>query len=521
MYPTKKLLHDAEEDFYKAWDESAKLIKKKGESYKFPERRGESHVLYDYAERVRQILLNLGFDEVIHKPFWEDTHVKLQYGPEAPAILDRLYYAASLPRPDIGISKEKEAELKKLGNIDVKVLKDIFKDYKRGEIDPGDLFEELITKLKIDTSIAAKIISLFPEMESLQPISSNMTLLSHFTTAWFPTIANMLKRSDLPLQLFTNGWRFRREQKEDSTHLKAHYNTSIVVVDKDLSIEDAESITRKVMSALGFDNVKLIYKKHNPIYYAPGTNFEVFTEGPNGKLIEVADGGLYSPISLAKYGIPYSVFNLGPSLHRTVMIKEGFSDVRHFTYPHEYEAAKLTDSELANMLYYDVVPISKDGHKLADIIEDAAKNNRDKTAPVSVTAYEGTFMTKTIKVEVFEPDNDAKLLGKAALNKVYVHNGSVYGLPDEDFNEKVKDIREKGVKTNISFLQGVIYAFVKALEEGINEDKKNVELRVRMAKRPSELNIGVKGAAKYYITSNKTLLQLKGPVFIGLKAEIK
>ncbi|PIU63471.1 O-phosphoserine--tRNA ligase [archaeon CG07_land_8_20_14_0_80_38_8] len=522
MYPVGILKKEAEEDFYKAWNNSKKLIPLKGLNYEFPKRRGESHILYDYEEKFRQILLNMGFDELILKPFWEDVHVKMQYGPEAPAILDRVYYTASIPRPDIGISKDREKDIKKISKkATIKVLKNIFRDYKMGKIDPGDLMEELVVKLKINSSEAGKILSLFPEMEALKPVPSNNTLLSHFTTAWFPTLASMVKNKNLPVQLFTTGWRFRREQKEDATHLKAHYNSSIVIMNKELSLEDAENITRKVMSALGFPEVKIVYKEHNAVYYAPGTDFEVFAETSGGKMLEVADGGLYSPISLAKYGIPYSVFNLGPSLHRTVMIKEGYNDVRNFTYPYEYENIELTDKELAGMIHYDSEPSTEEARMLAEILEKKAIENRGKKGPVSVKVFDDEFMNKKVVVEFFEPDKDETLLGSAALNKVIVYNGNVYGLPDKGLNEEAVLIRKKGVKTNITFLKGIINSFVKQLENTIINNGKELELRDRMVKRASELNINIKRAAKYYITSKKAVISLKGPVFIGIKGIIK
>ena len=80
---------------------------------RFNPAEGKKHLLTTYSERVRNILLDMGFDEVMLKPVWDEQHVKLQYGPEAPAILDRLYYLATLPRPDIGLSDEKKKLIKR------------------------------------------------------------------------------------------------------------------------------------------------------------------------------------------------------------------------------------------------------------------------------------------------------------------------------------------------------------------------------------------------------------------------
>ena len=195
--------------------------------------------------------------------------------------------------------------------------------------------------------------------------------------------------------------------------------------------------------------------------------------------------------------------------------------MRNFTYPYEYENIELTDKELAGMIHYDSEPSTEEARMLAEILEKKAIENRGKKGPVSVKVFDDEFMNKKVVVEFFEPDKDETLLGSAALNKVIVYNGNVYGLPDKGLNEEAVLIRKKGVKTNITFLKGIINSFVKQLENTIINNGKELELRVRMVKRASELNINIKRAAKYYITSKKAVISLKGPVFIGIKGIIK
>jgi len=43
---------------------------------------------------------------------------------------------------------------------------------------------------------------------------------------------------------------------------------------------------------------------------------------------------------------------------------------------------------------------------------------------------------------------------------------------------------------------------------------------VRMAKRPSDINVKVSDVARRYVTSKKRKIEIGGPVFIGVRAEI-
>jgi len=108
---------------------------------------------------MRQILLNLGFDEVENLTLLTDSDVVKQYGPEARVILDRTFYLAELPRPDIGLSAGKVAQVKKIaGQIDTEKLQTILRNYKRGEIESGNLVEELITGLAITDYEATELL---------------------------------------------------------------------------------------------------------------------------------------------------------------------------------------------------------------------------------------------------------------------------------------------------------------------------------------------------------------------------
>ncbi|GAI24153.1 unnamed protein product, partial [marine sediment metagenome] len=84
-------------------------------------------------QQSREILLNLGFDEVENPTILPDYDVSKQYGPEARIILDRVFYLAELPRPEIGLSAQKIAQIKEIaGEIETEKLRSILRRYKKG-----------------------------------------------------------------------------------------------------------------------------------------------------------------------------------------------------------------------------------------------------------------------------------------------------------------------------------------------------------------------------------------------------
>src|SRR4030043_949778 len=101
----------ARSNFTEAWAATAKLIPTNTEISL--QRKGKPHLVRELIQKSREILLNLGFDEVENLTILPDSDVVKQYGPEARVILDRVFYLPDLPRPDIGLSAKRIAEIKR------------------------------------------------------------------------------------------------------------------------------------------------------------------------------------------------------------------------------------------------------------------------------------------------------------------------------------------------------------------------------------------------------------------------
>jgi O-phosphoseryl-tRNA synthetase len=522
----EKLLKDAKKNFEKTWTESAKFLKVKGNYFILTNKR-RTHPLFDLIIKVRNVFLEMGFTEVITPLITEERHIYMQYGPQAPVILDRIFYLAGLSRADIGISKEKMSEIKKIipDFNDINGLQLILRRYKRGEIESDDLIETLVRELKIKEEQATRIISLFSRFRELSPVPSKLTLRSHTTSLWFPILKKMQHQEPLPLQLFSIGPKFRREQKLDVKHLYESWTASIVVMAQEISLEDGQKIVEEFFRRLGFIKVKLRTKRVTSKYYAPRMEFEALVKHPKtSEIIEVGDGGLYSPLSLARYKIPFPVFNFGAGLERIAMIKTGLDDIRKLVYPYFYVKPEYSDSELAEMIKINQTPLTEEGKKLANTIIKTAIRNAEQTGPCEFLAYKGRFLNQEVEVYVYESDVGNKLIGPAALNTIHVYNGNILGVPEEDLwkTKIVKRTIEKGVSTGIRYLDAIAALVVATLERKINTGEiGEVNVRVRITKHPSDVNIKVETAALNYITSKNKRIVIKGPVFVGINAKIK
>ncbi|MDD1766752.1 MAG: hypothetical protein LUQ00_02420, partial [Candidatus Methanomethyliaceae archaeon] len=143
--------------------------------------------------------------------------------------------------------------------------------------------------------------------------------------------------------------------------------------------------------------------------------------------------------------------------------------------------------------------------------------NRDAESPCEFVAYKGKVSGRKVTVKVFEPDPNVKLVGPAAFNSIVVLNASILGIPEKGMDkvDLIKDAREKGIKTGIRYLEAV----AKAAAAGIERDGKT-EIRVRMAKLPSDINLKVSEVGIRFISSRQGKVDVRGPVFVGVHSEI-
>jgi len=528
LNPDEILKRVKKEGFERVWAESANLIPMRGMK-NAPIKTGKTHPVFDLIQKLRRSFIELGFNEVLNPMIVDEAEIYKQYGPEAVVILDRCYYLATLPKPEIGLSKEKREELERLGvqlnRESLAKLQRVLRDYKKGVIASDDLIEKISETLEVSDINATRIVSkVFPEFMELKPQPTKLTLRSHMTSVWFGTLQALQHKVGIPLQLFSIDFKFRREQQEDPTHLRSSFVASCVVMDEDVSVNDGKEIVEKILTPFEIKKIRFDKKKVTSRYYVPGTEFEAFAYFPAlNRWVEVADFGLYSPIALARYGIEYPVLNVGVGVERITMMLSGELDMRKLAYPQFYTELTLSDTQIAKEIKVAQRPETQEGKELLNSIIKTALMYAERTSPCEFTAFKGSFLSKNLEVSVYEPDMGTRLLGPAALNEIYVYDGNVLGIPARGLEEKalVQKAREKGIKTNIRYLDAVAALAVSKIEEAVKKGGlEEVSVRVRMAKLPSDVNIQVDDIAQRYITGKNRIIDVRGPVFVGVKAKI-
>jgi O-phosphoseryl-tRNA synthetase len=458
------------EDFEKAWYEGPSVLTPPGVEGTYPRRRyrrASPHPISETIMRLRQVYLSMGFDEAYNPLMIEEKDVYRQFGPEASAVLDRVFYLGGLPRPNVGIAR---AQLDQIGTITDRSLTDeheaklreTLHAYKKSVIDGDELTHEIASVLEIDDAVALRILDeVFPEFKELAPESSRTTLRSHMTSGWFLSLGALWEHAPLPLRLFSVDRCFRREQEESATRLMAYHSASCVVAGEDITNEEGKAVSEALLSAFGFTDFKFLPDEKRSKYYMPDTQTEVYARHPVHDWVEVATFGMYSPSALGEYGIGVPVMNLGLGVERLAMLAYRADDIRRLTFP-QFFPRTLTDRAIAASVGLREEPATVAGRQLAHAICEGAAVHATEPGPCSFAVWEGTLGRSALRVFAEEPESNTKLLGPACVNEIFVYDGSVLGVPD---TEKWAEVRTLGVSTGITYLDAAANLAAARIEE--------------------------------------------------------
>ncbi|MDI9642879.1 MAG: O-phosphoserine--tRNA ligase [Archaeoglobales archaeon] len=529
-FNARKFKELSDKDFEKAWLSGKEIISLQDPNRVYPRlfySHGEEHPLFKTIGMLREAYLRMGFREVVNPLIVEDVHVKKQFGKEALAVLDRCFYLASLPKPNVGISTERIEKIKNITGKDFNEedLRKVFHTYKKGQLDGDDLSYEVAKVLGVDDLTAIRIIDdLFPEFKQLKPEPSKLTLRSHMTTGWFITLSEIADKLPLPIKLFSVDRCFRKEQGEDATRLYSYFSASCVLVDEDVSVDDGKAVAEALLRQFGFEKFKFKPDEKRSKYYIPSTQTEVYAFYPklvgsktkySDGWVEIATFGIYSPTALAEYDIDYPVMNLGLGVERLAMILFGYEDVRKLVYPQLYGQIKLSDLEIARAIRIKEVPGTSSGFEIAKKIVETAERYADAESPCSFLAFEGEVYSRKVKVYLEENEPNSKLCGPAFKNEIVVYNGSVYGVPE---TEEFKKIFEEGVRCGIRYIDAFSLLAAKKIEDSALRGKENVLIRVRNVEGLSSVNLTIQENVRNYIVWKGGKIDVRGPMFVKVRA---
>jgi len=248
----------------------------------------------------------------------------------------------------------------------------------------------------------------------------------------------------------------------------------------------------------------------------PDSQTEVYARHPVHGWVEVATFGMYSPSALAEYGIGVPVMNIGLGVERLAMIAYNANDIRQLCFP-QFFPHPLSDHEIARSVRLREEPITSDGKMLAVAIARVASANGSAQGPCSFDAWEGLLGGIRVKVTVEEPESNAKLCGPACANEIFVHEGSILGVPDA---EKWKQVRTEGISTGITYLSAVSALAAARIEEAAR-CRKSTLVQIKMAKLPSDINLKIDEFAMRAVTDNNKKVDVRGPVFLSVRAAVQ
>jgi O-phosphoseryl-tRNA synthetase len=541
----KKKTH---ENFERAWHEGPSVLTPAGQEEQYPHlsyKRALAHPIFTTINRLRETYLSLGFDEAENPVIIEEKDIYRQFGPEAMAVLDRVFYLGGLPRPNVGIARKQLDEINEIlmshqsplahahsvpageahhhasyspmTKETEERLRETLHAYKKSELDGDELTIELAKVLGVDDALVVHILeAVFPEFRALVPESSRSTLRSHMTSGWFLTLGAIWDRSPMPLRIFSVDRCFRREQAEGPTRLMTYHSASCIVAGEDVTNEEGKAISRALLSAFGYTDFRFQPDEKRSKYYMPDSQTEVYARHPVHGWVEVATFGMYSPSALAEYGIGVPVMNLGLGVERLAMIAYNANDIRQLCFP-QFFPRTLTDQEIARAVRLREEPSSPEGKMLAVAIASIATANAAAQGPCSFDVWEGMLGSAKVKVTVEEPESNAKLCGPACANEIFVHDGSILGVPDA---EKWNQVRTEGISTGISYLSAVAALAAARIEEAARCRKSTV-VQVKMAKLPSDINLKIDEFAMRAVTDNNKKVDVRGPVFLSVRLTVQ
>jgi O-phosphoseryl-tRNA synthetase len=512
------------EHFERAWHEGPSVLSPPAFNDRYPRRsyhRAAAHPVCEMVNRLRETYLSLGFTEACNPVIIDEQDVYRQFGPEARAVLDRVFYLGGLDRPNQGIGREELEGISRITGRAVEPsseerLREILQQYKKSAIDGDDLVHATSEALGIDDGQTVEIYEkVFSAFRELVPRSSRSTLRSHMTSGWFLTLSAVWEKSPLPLKLFSVDRCFRREQEEGPTRLMSYHSASCVIAGEDVTNEEGKAVSQALLSAFGYTDFRFRPDEKRSKYYMPDSQTEVYARHPVHEWVEVATFGMYSPSALGEYGIGVPVMNLGLGVERLAMIAYNSQDIRQLTYP-QFHPQPLTDFEIAGAVFLREEPVSPEGRALAHAIARTARAHAAEMGPCAFVAYEGLLHGVEVRVTVEEQESGAKLCGPACGNEVFVYQGSVLGVPD---TPQWATVRQEGTPAGISYLDAVSALAASRVEEA-TRCRRGAHIQVKMAKLPSDINLRIAEYAMRFITDQKKKVDVRGPVFLSVRSEV-
>ncbi|AHG02614.1 phenylalanyl-tRNA synthetase subunit alpha [Halobacterium sp. DL1] len=252
---------------------------------------GKVHVLRQAAERVEEVLVGMGFQEM------EGPHVDADF-----YINDCLFMPQDHPARNhwdrFALSNPEKIE-----DLPADLVDRVERAHREGVGPDGDGYHS-------------------PWDEDF---ARALALRGHTTSLTARYLSGVAGEDIEPPQRYFSVEKAYRNDTLDATHLLEFFQIEGWVMAEDLSVRDLMGTFREFYSQFGITDLEF-KPTYNP-YTEP--SFELFGRHPEtGELIEIGNSGIFRPEMLEPLGVEADVMAWGLALERLLMLVTGFEDIR-------------------------------------------------------------------------------------------------------------------------------------------------------------------------------------------------
>ena len=253
--------------------------------------RGKEHILRQTANRVKDVLVGMGFKEM------EGPHVDAQFW-----INDCLFMPQDHPARTHWDQFDLESP-DEIQDLPDDLVENVRSAHLEGVGDDGDGYHSPWT----------------------EDVARSLDLRGHTTSLSMRYLSGHTEGELEPPERYFSVEKVYRNDTLDPTHLLEFFQIEGWVLAEDLSARDLMGTFTEFYKQFGITD--LDFKPHYNPYTEP--SFELFGTHPEtGEIVEVGNSGLFREEVLRPLGVEADVMAWGLSLERLLMLMYGFEDIR-------------------------------------------------------------------------------------------------------------------------------------------------------------------------------------------------
>src|SRR6056297_898986 len=251
---------------------------------------GKVHILRQTAERVKDVLVGMGFQEMegphVDADFWINDCLFMPQDHPARTHWDR--FALDVP----GIQQLPDGLVDRVESA-----------HREGVGEDGEGYHSPWSR----------------------DFAEAVALRGHTTSLSMRYLSGFAGANVEPPQRYFSVEKVYRNDTLDPTHLLEFFQIEGWVLAEDLSVRDLMGTFEEFYKQFGIEDIQ--FKPHYNPYTEP--SFELFGTHPTtGELVEIGNSGMFRPEVLEPLGIECDVMAWGLALERLLMLMYGFEDIR-------------------------------------------------------------------------------------------------------------------------------------------------------------------------------------------------